>query len=48
MKINAQVEKCATMQVLEKRIQSDPGTLLRMQQTEMEAQTWISQNSNLL
>ena len=48
MNINAQVEKCATMQVFEKRTQSDPATLLRMQQTEMEAQTWISQNNNLL
>jgi hypothetical protein len=44
----AQSEKCATMQVLEKRIQSDPGTLLRMQQTETVSQAWISENKNIL
>jgi Secretion system C-terminal sorting domain/Pregnancy-associated plasma protein-A len=46
--IFAQSEKCATMQVYEKRIQSDPGTLSRMQQNEIETQTWISENKNLL
>lgn len=44
----AQSEKCATMQVLEKRMQSDPATLIRMQQTESETQSWISENKNTL
>jgi hypothetical protein len=48
MNINAQVEKCATMQVLEKRMQSDPATLLRIQQTEIQTQEWISGHNDLL
>lgn len=46
--ILAQSEKCATMQVLEKRIQNDPLTQLRMQQSEIQAQKWISENKTLL
>lgn len=46
--ILAQSEKCATMQVLEKRIQNDPLTQLRMQQSEIQAQKWISENKSLL
>lgn len=44
----AQSEKCATMQVLEKRIETDPTTLIRMQQTESQTQAWISENKNIL
>jgi hypothetical protein len=44
----AQTEKCATMHVLEKRMQSDPATQLRMEQTEIEAQKWIATNKNIL
>jgi hypothetical protein len=46
--ILAQSEKCATMQVLEKRIQNDPSTQSRMQQSEIQAQKWISENKTLL
>jgi hypothetical protein len=48
LNLHAQSEKCATMQVLEKRMQSDPATLIRMQQTESETQSWISENKNTL
>jgi hypothetical protein len=46
--LNAQIEKCATMHVLEKRMQQDPSTQLRMQQSEIQAQKWISENKTLL
>lgn len=36
------------MHVLEKRTQSDPATLIRMQQTESKTQSWISENKNML
>lgn len=36
------------MHVLEKRMQSDPATLIRMQQTESATQSWISENKNML
>lgn len=48
LNLNAQTEKCATMQVLEKRMQSDPSTLLRLQQTESQTQAWLSENKNIL
>jgi len=44
----AQSEKCATMQVLEKRIETDPTTLIRMEQTESQTHAWISENKNIL
>jgi len=42
----AQTEKCATMQILEKRITKDPSIKLRMEQSEIKTQKWISTNSN--
>lgn len=48
LNLNAQIEKCATMQVLEKRTQLDPATLIRMQQTENQTQSWILENKNIL
>lgn len=42
----AQTEKCATMQILEKRIAKDPSIKLRMEQSEIKTQKWISANSN--
>lgn len=48
LNLHAQSEKCATMHVLEKRMQSDPATLIRMQQTESATQSWISENKNML
>jgi hypothetical protein len=44
----SQIKKCATMDLLEKRIQSDPSTLMRMQNSEIEIQKWISANPNFL
>lgn len=46
--LNAQNEKCATMQVLEKRINKDSMVQVRMQNTELETQKWISKNKNNL
>jgi hypothetical protein len=46
--IIAQNEKCATMNLLEKRILIDPSTQSRMQQSEIEAQKWILENKTLL
>ena len=43
---HAQIEKCATMQILEKRIAKDPSIKLRMEQSEMQTQKWIAANSN--
>jgi hypothetical protein len=43
---HAQTEKCATMQILEKRIAKDPSIKLRMEQSEIKTQKWISANSN--
>ena len=41
---HAQIEKCATMQILEKRIAKDPSIKLRMEQSEMQTQKWIAAN----
>ena len=43
---HAQIEKCATMQILEKRIAKDPSIKLRMEQSEIKTQKWIAANSN--
>lgn len=40
----AQTEKCATMQILEKRIAKDPSIKLRMEQSEIKTQKWIAAN----
>lgn len=40
--IQAQNEKCATMQILEQRMKKDPTIKLRMQQSEIETQKWIA------
>jgi hypothetical protein len=40
----AQSNKCATMTILNERIEKDPAILLRMQQSEIETQKWISAN----
>ncbi|MBS4060069.1 MAG: T9SS type A sorting domain-containing protein [Bacteroidetes bacterium] len=42
----AQSEKCATMQVLEKRIQQNPALKQQMEQSEIQTQDWISSNPN--
>ena len=44
--LNAQNEKCATMHALEKRINKDSMVQVRMQNTELETQKWISKNKN--
>jgi len=41
---HAQTEKCATMQILEKRITKDPSIKLRMEQSEIKTQKWIAAN----
>ena len=41
---HAQIEKCATMQILEKRIAKDPSIKLRMEQSEIKTQKWIAAN----
>ncbi len=38
----AQNKKCATMQILEQRMKKDPSIQLRMQQSEIATQKWIS------
>ena len=42
----AQSNKCATMQVLEQRMKKDHSIQLRMQQSEIKTQKWISANRN--
>ncbi len=46
MNLQAQSNKCATMQILEQRMKKDPSIQLRMQQSEIETQKWISANRN--
>ena len=38
--------KCATMQILEQKMKNDPSIQLRMQQSEIETQKWVSANRN--
>jgi hypothetical protein len=42
----AQSEKCATMKILEKRIQQNPALKQKMEQSEIQTQNWISSNPN--
>jgi hypothetical protein len=42
--LNAQSNKCATMKVLEERMKNDPSIQLRMDQSEVINQKWISAN----
>ncbi len=44
MNLQAQNNKCATMQILEQRMKKDPSIRLRMQQSEIETQKWVSAN----
>jgi hypothetical protein len=44
--MNAQVNKCATMDLLDSRIKKDPSLKIRMEQSEIETQQWIASNSN--
>jgi hypothetical protein len=44
LNINAQSNKCATMKVLEERMKNDPSIQLRMDQSEVINQKWISAN----
>jgi hypothetical protein len=44
MTLAAQSNKCATMKILEQRIKKDPAIQVRMEQSEIEAQKWISAN----
>ena len=46
--LTGQIEKCATMIILEKRIQNDPSALLRIEDMEAETSRWIEKNDNLL
>ena len=42
---SAQSSKCASAQILEKRIAKDPSVLLRMEKLEEHTQTWIANNA---
>jgi hypothetical protein len=42
--IKAQSNKCATMKILERRMQNDPSIQVRMQQSEIETQKWIAEH----
>ena len=46
LNLQAQSNKCATMQILEQRIKKDPSIQLRMKQSEIETQKWVSVNRN--
>jgi hypothetical protein len=46
LNLQAQSNKCATMQILEQRMKKDPSIQLRMQQSEIETQKWVSANRN--
>ena len=46
LNLQAQSNKCATMQILEQKMKNDPSIQLRMQQSEIETQKWISANRN--
>jgi len=44
MTLAAQSNKCATMKILEQRIKKDPAIQVRMEQSEIATQKWISAN----
>ncbi len=46
LNLQAQSNKCATMQILEQKMKNDPSIQLRMQQSESETQKWVSANIN--
>lgn len=46
LNLQAQSNKCATMQILEQKMKNDPSIQLRMQQSEIETQKWVSANRN--
>lgn len=44
LNLQAQSKKCATMKILEQRIQKDPKVRSRMEESEIKTQKWISAN----
>jgi hypothetical protein len=46
LNLQAQSNKCATMEILEQKMKNDPSIQLRMQQSEIETQKWVSANRN--
>ena len=46
LNLQAQSKKCATMKILEQRIQKDPKVQSRMEESEIKTQKWISANGS--